>query len=69
MMCDGTRLGCIALCATCKSAIQLRRLDYFDERGSRVEVDSWEHFHTPKPFHIATPCAEVGAYYTPASGG
>jgi hypothetical protein len=60
---EGTALGCIALCAHCKYAIQLRRDRWRDDDGHWQEQDIWVHFREPITPHFAAPCAEVGAYY------
>lgn len=59
---DGTALGCIALCAHCKYAIQLRRDRWQDdETGAWHEADFWHHFVTNVfTAHTAAPCPDVG---------
>lgn len=68
---DGTALGCIALCAHCKYAIQLRRCNRVKlyEPGPNGEqysesFDYWEHFvRNDFTCHTAAPCPEVGWRY------
>lgn len=59
---DGTSLGCIALCAGCGYAIQLRRVHRIVS-GALADCDDWQHFRMPITPHTAEPKPEVGAYY------